>query len=138
MKQPVKIIKSVYSWEELANTNKEQVMENTIEQATVDTNSEIQSISTEQPSLRNESDFSETPKKDYPKNLIALNRLTRDGKAIVAAQGHSKNSFKRDYDNGTASYVCKTCNATLSVSAFSTEGIDGTVLNTKCTPAQTA
>lgn len=72
-------------------------------------------------------------KKEYPKNLVAMNTLTRDGKAIVAAQGHSKNSFKRNYEAGTAVYSCKDCGATLSVSTVSTAGITGTVLEQRCT-----
>lgn len=122
---------SVITYNELMGLNKEENMETldttTATEATTDETLTIDgsTISTNGNEI--------VVKKVYPQNLVAMNTLTRDGKAIVAAQGHSKNSFKRNYETGTAVYSCKDCGATLSVSTVSTAGITGTVLEQRCT-----
>lgn len=41
--------------------------------------------------------------------LGKINRLTRAAQNLISVQGHAVKRFKRDYVNGTASYVCPNC-----------------------------
>lgn len=135
------MIKSEYSYDEIVNLNKEQDMNELTDVSNPDAGLTL-TVETENTveATAPTAELTEVSEKAYPDGLMEMNRLTKDGRAIVAAQGHSKNSFKRNYDTGTATYFCRDCGATLNISVNSTAGIVGTVLTQRCTavPAQTA
>ena len=60
-----------------------------------------------------------------------LNRTIIKAQKMLAEMGHTVKRFKRDYENGVATYACPTCGLTAVVKTDKT--IVGDALTTKCT-----
>jgi len=71
----------------------------------------------------------------HPASLGKLNRITAKATATIVENGHNGKRFKRDYKNGVASYVCKSCGAGAIAVASEDRGkstVEGTALSMKC------
>ena len=62
-----------------------------------------------------------------------LNRLASKAQVIILGMGHSDTRFRRDYDNGTATYTCAVCGLTSYIDINAQIKITGTAMDFKCT-----
>jgi hypothetical protein len=61
-----------------------------------------------------------------------LNRLIAKAQQVLSDLDHGERRFKRNYEDGTASYTCPHCGATVFV-GISTGVYLGNAIETKCT-----
>lgn len=64
-----------------------------------------------------------------------LNRWAAQAQVVITANGHASGRFKRDYNLGVSTYVCKNCAATAIARvnpSQSEQKVSGTALLMKC------
>ena len=65
--------------------------------------------------------------------LGKLNRATKAAQIVVALKGHGKERFKRDYEQGTATYSCPKCALAVTIALGKNDAvIEGEAVNTQC------